>query len=197
MKKNTFDTIKDEIKRQADAEIESIRQAAQDELTRLKKEFDEKKSQYLEEKTMDFNKSGELKKREIITNKRVLLKKKLLNEKRQLIEEIYDGIIEGLKKLKPEKYVIFIENILKEIIITKNEEIRPGKTEKIFDDVFIKNINKKNGWKLKLGKTADISNGFLVVEENYETTVDWDTLRDFIKQKEEDRIISYLFKGAV
>ena len=81
-----------------------------------------------------------------------------------------------------------------EVIVTKNEELLPGKKETVIDKAFIETLNKKNGWKIKLGKkTSRIEDGFLIKEADYETIVNWDNIKEYIKQKEEDKITKDLF----
>lgn len=187
--------IKAEIEKQTDREITEIKKTVNDEIDKLEKEFNERQEKFISEKELEFKREGGLRKREILTNKKLELKKEILNRKRKLIEDIFDEAVEKLKNLDKGRYRRLMEKLLKGVISTKNEEVMPAQKEEVFDKSFISSMNKKYGWKLKLGnKTNRIDGGFLLKETDYETVVDWDSIKEFIRQKEEDRVIAELFK---
>lgn len=195
MENNGIKKIKDEIEKQTDKEIAEIKKSVGNEIRRLRNEFEDRRKKFVGEKILEFKREGELRKREILTNKKLEIKKKILNRKRKLIEDIFNETIARLKGLDKDRYKKFIGSILKEIIVTKNEEVIPARDEDIFNNAFISSLNKQYGWKLKLGnKTTGIDGGFLLKEKDYETVIDWTGIKEFIRQKEEDRVIAELFK---
>ena len=156
--------------------------------------FERERENLFSEKEEEFRKAGELKKREIVTDSRVRAKKELHNRKRQIIEEIFNAVVEKLKRLGPEEYACFMERLLQDAVGTKSEVLSPSEKESVFTEDFVKKLNARHGWKLTLGpKTARIAGGFLLKEKDYETVVDWLSIKESIRHKEEDRIIAELF----
>ncbi len=187
-------SIKEEIKRQAENEIKEIKESVSREISKLKESYESKKQKFIKEKELEFEREGELIRKEIVTEKKLELKKKLINKKRELIEEVFNDVIERLKKQEKKEYCNLMENLLKETVSTKDEEIMPSVKDKVIDKNFINSINKKYGWKIKLGdKIAGIEGGFILKKEEYETVVNWPEIKEFIRQAEEETVVENLF----
>ncbi len=186
--------ILEEIKKQTDKEIECIRESVNNEIAELKKEFDEKCRNFTSKKKSEFMMEGELKKQGILTERKLALKKELHNKKRKLIENIFNETVERLKNLDKSKYEKLMEKLLTEVVVTKNEIVLPAQKEDIFNKDFIDKLNEKYKWNISLGnKTSVISGGFILKEKDYETVVDWNSIKEFIRQTEEDRVVESLF----
>ncbi len=186
--------ILEEINKQTDKEIERIRESVNNEIAELKKEFDEKRRNFISKKKSEFMSEGELKKQGILTERKLALKKELHNKKRKLIENIFNETVERLQNLDKTKYEKLMEKLLKEVVVTKNEIVLPALKEEVFNKGFIARLNEKYKWNISLGsKTSVISGGFILKEKDYETVVDWNSIKEFIRQTEEDRVVESLF----
>lgn len=191
-----LENIMRSIEAQAAKEVSDIKESIDKNIISLKNDLTKKKDIFIKEKEKEFKNEGELSKRGLITDKKLQLKKELINKKRELIESIFDDIIEKLKKLDVSSKKILYENILKITVSAGDETINPSVNEKTFDNAYIEAINKRNKWDLKLGKVEEeLNDGFLLREKDYVITVDWENIRDFLRQREEGNVIKILFSN--
>jgi len=194
MENNNLKNILDGISAETQKEADAIKAEADHEIECMRKKFEDKRKKIVDEKKSEFNRDGELIKREMITREKLRLKKQLLNKKRDLVETVFDEIMERLSRFEKKDLQVPMEKLLVETVTAKNEIIRPAVDGSPVDAGFIKRLNKKYGWKLKLGEThPDIKGGFVIEGENYETVVDWDNIKIHIKENYEDRIAKELF----
>lgn len=182
------------IQEQVQTEIEDIKRETEKELNLLKKEFEKTRNKNITEQKHEFEKEGELKKRKMLTAVRLDKKKAVLKKKQGILNSIFNEAVLHLKKLKKEDYQKFIENLLKEVVVSGNENIHPSQNEKIFSKDYIDKLNNKYRWNLKVKTgTAGMEDGFILKGVEYETVVDWNSIKDFIRQKEEEKVVRELF----
>lgn len=192
-----LDKIISEIEKQSEIEIEKINKETQEEINNYKKEFEEKKNNFIQKQNEVFKISGERLKRQLITETRMKLKNELLNYKRRLIEEVLGETAEELMKLTGTSRRKLMEILLKEVVDIKTEEIQPSFNEVVLDENFVKEINNKNNWNLLLGeKNKQINEGFLLKGKDFETVVDFDGIKEFLREKEEMKVSKYFFSES-
>jgi V/A-type H+-transporting ATPase subunit E len=192
--RNSLDNIIKEIENQAEETIKDIRESSKQEINKCKREFEDKKSRFLEGRKREFARNGEMKERELVTEEKLKWKKTILNKKRELIDRIIDQTARRLKQEDRKRYRRFLNNLLREIVDTQDEEIQPGREETVLTGDFVKEINREYNWNLTMGKkNSEIKDGFKLKGQDYETVVDWKAIREFIREKEEDRIARELF----
>ncbi|MFH1416378.1 MAG: V-type ATP synthase subunit E family protein [Elusimicrobiota bacterium] len=198
MENKKLQNILDGITKETQKEADIIRIEAEREIERMRGKFEDKKKRLINEKKSEFNRNGELIKKEMITREKLRVKKQLLNKKRDLIEGIFDRIMEILNKSDKSELLIPMEKLLVETVTSKNEIVRPAEGISPVDTGFISGLNRKYGWKLKLGeKNPGISGGFVIEGENYETVVDWANIKDHIRETYEDMVAKELFEGKL
>lgn len=192
--RNNLDNILNKIENQAEETIKEIRESAEFEIDKYKKEFEVKKTRFLEEKKKEFVRKAEMRERELVTEERLKWKKTILNRKRALMENIIDTAAKRLREADKKEYGNFLKKLLREVVDSQDEKILPGREETVFTGDFVKEINRECNWKLTLGeKESTIKDGFKLKARDYETVVDWRAIREFIREKEEDRIVAELF----
>ncbi len=189
-----LNSIITEIEKQSEIEVEKINKSAQEEINTFKKEFEDKKNNFIQKQKELFKLSGERLKRQLITETKMKLKNELLNYKRSLVDEILKETAEKLMSKTCVDRKHLMEIFLKEIVTTKTEEIQPSFNEIIFDENFVKEINDKHNWNLSLGeKTELINEGFLLKGKDFETVVDMGSVIEFVREKAEVKVIKSLF----
>jgi V/A-type H+-transporting ATPase subunit E len=194
MSTSGLENILKEIKVRTEAEVAGVRESARAETNEMRKQFENKKEEFIALKNQEYEREGEMLKKNLVTETRLELKKKLVNAKRGIIEEVFDSAVKQLMELKGGDYEVFIKTLLRETVVTGKEVVTPGREEKIFNKSFISRANKKYGWNIVLGKEAGSMNrGFIVSEEECQTIVGRPEIRDFIKQLYENKVIEMLF----
>ena len=75
-----------------------------------------------------------------------------------------------------------------------DESVSPSKGNNVFSEDFIKKINKKYSWKLKITRETDrVADGFVLVGADCETVVDWGGIREHLVNEKEDTVVRELF----
>ena len=186
--------IKTKIEADARAEAQAILDKARDQADRIRAEADE---QILKvEKTYGDRFAKEqpeiLRRREIVAALDV--KKIELGVKQKAISNSFDGAVEELKNLPPEKAAAFIENLLGEAVQTGKETVFVGEEEKLITKEWLAEYNKRKKTSLLLsGEPRDISGGFILAEGDIETDCSWDMLVRWIRDDIEADVVQRLF----
>lgn len=97
------------------------------------------------------------------------LRKEQLSVKREALDEAYRKALDALSGLPREKYLNLAKKLLLESVSTGTETVFVSNTEKYIDEAFLSGVSaelKKQGkaGALKLEKTGDIQNGFILQE---------------------------------
>lgn len=182
------------IEDKAAGEVDAVESSYADKVNQLQKDFKSKRSEYLAQENDESGRLADLKKRETITLKKLHMKKELINMKRSMIDGVFEKAVRIMQDLPAEKYQKLMEAILKEIVVSGTELVLPAKGNERLTRKFISSVNKKYGWSLKLSDHNDrAKDGFILVDSECETAVDWSTIREYVRQKKEDMIIRKLF----
>lgn len=176
IKKETEEKIK-EIKERSKKEIEKIEEE-------YKKEIEKKKKEIL-----DLAKENEEKR---IESCRIQLsmetKNLLLKKKNEILDEVYNKVLEKLSSLNENDYLKLILNLLKDC--PENGEIIPAKgKEKIIQKAILESRKK-----IRLShQSLPIKGGFIFTSEDLEIDNSFENLIKIIREKTEIEVAKILF----
>jgi V/A-type H+-transporting ATPase subunit E len=188
--------ITEKIKKDAESEAQEIikkaEQKTQEILNRAKKEKKE-----IEDETKKL--ATRTKKREIekaLSNARMQSRKKILREKRNIIDSVFRKTKEKMLSQKKKQYVEFISNLIKQevkdvdftLVLAENDVQNFG--EGIFKEI-LKNLDCDKEIPFEKG---DFSGGCILRRESYEFNATMDTIINKTKEELESEIAKMLFK---
>lgn len=155
--------IKKKIEADASGEAQEILNKAKKEADQIfqnaEKEISDMKASY--EARFEAERPEILRRRDIVANLDV--KKIALGAKQELVSEVFDKALDLLNAIPSAKYLSFVEKLLKEAVVTGDEEVMVGKGEKKITAAWVKSYNEKNKTNLTLSsEKADISGGFVL-----------------------------------
>ncbi|KUK13355.1 MAG: hypothetical protein H5T91_05395 [Synergistetes bacterium] len=190
----SLDKIKQKILEDAKREAEKIIKDAEGKKDKILKDAKARAEEIVTKAKLQYD---ELKKREI-ENKRILAElevgKQLLAARRKILDEVFDELRSRLEKLGKEDYCAFFERLLKKSVETGKEEVVLGKEEKFLDGDFFQEINKKQGWNLRVSKhRGGFRRGFILSQGDIEVNLSIDAIIRDVKEKWEDIVVRKLF----
>ncbi|MBD3178126.1 MAG: hypothetical protein GF417_00220 [Candidatus Latescibacteria bacterium] len=84
--------------------------------------------------------------RQMVVSEQLELRKKLLGEKRRILEDFYNTARDEIRSMSGDRYAGFIRKLILERAVTGNEEIViPPAHRKIFSDKFVDSLNREYG----------------------------------------------------
>jgi len=130
------------------------------------------------------------------------LRKKILEEKQKLIQQVFEKVEEKIYKMPKEKYVDFIKNKIVQYIETGNEEIIVGNKDKdIITTALIDSLNKELKSKLQengnlkiSNEKADIEKGFILKQGKIRVNCSLDSILKEAREKCEEEVVKILYK---
>jgi len=180
---------KDKIIEEAKKEVEKIKEEAKNEIEKIKNNI-----------LQDYKQEADIKENKIITEAKLNANKDILSEKQLILEEIFLEAERRIQKLDKQRYKKFIENLIFENIELGNETIYISeKDQKIIDNAFIENINKKlisnhKKGKLKLSeKSISIRGGVVLGTEDIKKNASLEIMLERTKEDIETKLNKFLF----
>jgi len=180
---------KDKIIEEAKKEVEKIKEEAKNEIEKIKNNI-----------LQDYKQEADIKENKIITEAKLNANKDILSEKQLILEEIFLEAERRIQKLDNLRYKKFIENLIFENIELGNETIYISeKDQKIIDNAFIENINKKlisnhKKGKLKLSeKSISIRGGVVLGTEDIKKNASLEIMLERTKEDIETKLNKFLF----
>ncbi|MDD2352022.1 MAG: V-type ATP synthase subunit E [Atribacterota bacterium] len=180
---------KDKIIEEAKKEVEKIKEEAKNEIEKIKNNI-----------LQDYKQEADIKENKIITEAKLNANKDILSEKQLILEEIFLEAERRIQKLDNQRYKKFIENLIFENIELGNETIYISeKDQKIIDNAFIENINKKlisnhKKGKLKLSeKSISIRGGVVLGTEDIKKNASLEIMLERTKEDIETKLNKFLF----
>ncbi len=175
------------IKEEADSEGKRIIADAETEAEAIKDNAREEAKKE-EKRLLEYYKmQAEKEKSRIVDNAKLDIKKKMLREKRHLLDLLYGKAIEKFQKLSRDEYISLIKKLILENTVTKKEEIIISKKEKHINQAFIDGFNKQNkGFNISLSDNkGDFEGGFLLKAEKQQVACTFEALISLIKEEYE------------
>ena len=141
------------------------------------------------------------------TNLERLTKKEILFKKKELIDKIIDQALIKLKSLNDKQFIELVKKYILAETLTGNEVIKVNKadygkylslfsSDKPKDLVVLDKLNKELGanYNLKLSNSSvNIDGGFIVVSENFDIDLSFNSILNIIKEKQETQIANILY----
>jgi V/A-type H+-transporting ATPase subunit E len=192
--------VTEKILSDAQAEADKIKSQAQEKQAAEQKKLDEQLDDYKKQTKVLAEKAAEDEKSHIIAAQRMALAKQLLDEKRKILDEVFESALRQLQKLPDDQYEKLIIKLLLESVETGDEEVIVGKNETRIDQQLINRVNeqlnpdKKGSLKLS-GERQDIEGGFILRRNKIKTNVTFDVLLSNARKKLEIELAKELFGG--
>lgn len=133
-----------------------------------------------------------LRRREIVA--KLDVKKRMLHSERNLIKDVYDNALDGMKAFDKDDYLEFCEILLDQSVSSKDEEVLVAENEKFIDEAWINAYNEKKKTNLVISKdNIDITGGFILRRGKIRTNCSWDMLIQVAQEKKEFEVVKRLF----
>lgn len=133
----------------------------------------------------------------LIVNEQLALRKALLAKKGEILKKVYSSAKEKIKALPENEYLEIISSLVLKNAVSGNEEIIvPEKQEELFDDSFIKALNKAygDGAGFSISKEkGSFEWGVLLREKQREVNLTLEVLFDQVIEKVEPKIAEEIF----
>jgi len=149
------------IEEEARTEVESILSAAKSEADSIKASYENKKSEYEKKINMKADQLSEEKRRNIVTNARIIARNNELKLKQEILDEVFQKCSKDIEKLDIKKYSGFLKRLIIDSGM-KKLTITPGKKDKaIFNSDFIKELKENKCTITVSDKLAEFEKGFI------------------------------------
>jgi V/A-type H+-transporting ATPase subunit E len=194
---------------QAQQVIEKILADAKVEAEKIKKQADEKQAAdqaKLDQQLNDYKKqtqglaekAAKDKKLHLLAAARMDIAKQFLEEKGEIIDEVFDQARTKLQNLPDDEYTRLMTKLMMEAVETGDEEVIVGKNEKRIDQKFIKHINRELGpgfkGNLRLSnETQNLTGGFILKRGKIKNNVSLDVLLARAREELEIELAKKLF----
>jgi len=186
--------IKKKIETEAQDEIRSILSKAEQEVVHIneetKKKVDEIERQYSERFEKELPEI--LRRREIAANLDVA--RIQLGAKQILVENSFKEALAILANLPRDRYLDFVQKLLKKAVVTGKEVMFVGNGENKITQDWLNDFNNKNNTVITLSdKRIPISGGFILKNERIDTNCSFDMLIKWIRDDIETDAAKKLF----
>lgn len=186
-----LEDILKKIKKESEGEIKIIKEESQKEIEKIEKKYKEE----IEKKKKKILELAEEKANKKIKHSQIKLsletKNLILAKKQEILDGLYQGILEDLSKLKDEEYFKLILNLIKEC--PRNGEIIPAQNREKITEKAIREAKKE----CILSKNSlPIKGGFIFSSENLEIDNSFENLVKEIKEKTLMEVAKILFSST-
>jgi V/A-type H+-transporting ATPase subunit E len=193
-----FEDIVKKIHEDAQTEADSIRSIAQAEADAIREKAQRQGEEQRAELMQKAKQRADEHARRIETLAGLDMRKKVLKEKKDLIEQAFGRAEESIVNLPPADYRAFLKPLILTAVGSGNEEIIPsGRHRELFTDEFLNELNSELGperGRLRLSnEDGDFSGGFILRDGKKETNL---TLRSLLQSRHdqlEPEIAAILF----
>jgi V/A-type H+-transporting ATPase subunit E len=186
---------------EAQGEADRIKSEAQQKQAADQARLDKQLSEYKTQTNELAKKAGEDKKTHMLAAARMDIAKKYLEEKRKLLQEIFDKAKEQLASMPDEQYRQLMMKLMKAAVETGDEEVIVDSNEKRIDHELIKQVNRelRPGFhgNLRLSEERQaIGGGFVLRRGKIRNNVSLSVLIDEAKKELEIDLAKELFAGT-
>lgn len=185
--------IKSDAQKEADEIISKAKSKAEFIAQRTAEDCDSIKSGFI--RRFEVERPEIFRRREIVANLDV--NKMMLQSSRDLIQDVYTIALKKMKVMDRAEYIALCEALLKNAVLTKEEEILVSAEEKHLDKAWLANYNEKHGTKLVFSEDKpEITGGFILARGKISTNCSWDMLVQISQEKQESDVVTRLFPSA-
>ncbi len=194
----SLEEIKLKIIGDAKKEAEKILKEAELKREQIIREAELKVNEIIQKAKLEFE---EIKRREI-ENKKIVAElevgKQMLLAKRTLLEKVFNKLQSKLENLPKHDYIAFFERLLNKAVETKEESVILGREEMLLNGNFFQELNKRNGWNLKLlSSRGNFRRGLILTQGDIDVNLSIEAILKEIREKWEDEIVRKLFSEEV
>ncbi|MFO7915564.1 MAG: V-type ATP synthase subunit E family protein [Candidatus Krumholzibacteriales bacterium] len=141
-----IEDILSRIERENREKVSSIIGKAESKADEIKEDYSRKADKLRGELDEKFRRKADEHRRQIVVSERLDLRKKLLSEKRDILEEFYGKARDKISSMSGEEYAGFIRKlILKRAVTGKEEIVIPAAHRDIFTGEFVSSLNDEFG----------------------------------------------------
>ena len=117
-----------------------------------------------------------------------------LGVKQRLIGEAFDSALRLLSELPRDKYLSFVETLMKTAVVKGDEVLFVGKDERHIDDAWLGSYNESHQTRVSLDRgRLPISGGFVLKDGKIDINCSWDMLIENIRSDIESEVVKRLF----
>ena len=191
----------DKILSEAQSQADTIKQEADKKTAVEKAEFDKQLAEYKKQTEVLAKKAGEEEKQHLLAATRMEIAKKLLAEKRKILDEVYERAQIQLRNMQDEEYCELMSKLMIEAVETGDEEVVIDNKETRIDQEFVKQVNRKlePGYKGNLrfsGQKEDLGGGFVLRRGKIKNNVSLAVLLAQARKELEIRLAKELFANG-
>lgn len=166
----SIENILGKIEKENRERVNRIIGGAESRAEEIEKDYRREVEQLREKLKKKFRGKADEHRRQIIVSEQLEQRKKLLGEKRRILEDFYSDARDRIRSMSGDEYAAFIRKLILERAVTGNEEIViPSGHEDVFTDSFIESLNKEfggeNGFSVS-SERGDFSWGFILREKD-------------------------------
>jgi len=198
MDTNSAQQVMDKILADARAEAETIKKQAEEKLATEQSQLDQQLSEYKKQTELLAKKAADDKKLHLLAEARMNIAKKLLAEKRKILDKVFAQAAQRLKDLPDDQYRQFITKLILDAVQTGDEEIIVGKDDKRINHDFVKELNRRLGpgykGNLRLAEQREkFSGGFILKRGKVKTNASFEVLLEEARNSLETELAKDLF----
>ena len=181
---------------EAKAEADKIKAQADEQLSILNAETQNKLACFEQETAELCGKAAKDSKDKILAQMRMAVKKQETETKRMIINKVIAKSADKIKSMNEAEYLSLMEGLILASVKTGSEELIVDRNEKRINDDFVRRVNQKLSGKGNLhlaSERADIGAGFILREGKRQVNASLDVLLKAAAQELEGRLAQILF----
>lgn len=184
----------------AKAEAEKIKQQAKENDTAEQEKLNEQLKEHKKQTKILAKKAAEEKKAHLLAAARMALAKKLLAEKRKILDELFEQARQKLLSLPDEQYSELMTKLMLDAVETSDEEVIVDHNENRINQEFIEQINRRLGpdykGNLRLSQQKDnLGGGFILKRGKIKNNLSFEVLLARARKELEIELAKDLFKS--
>lgn len=183
---------------EADEQAKQILDEANAKAAQQKAKLDSELADFVS-KTEDLAKAAaEDKLQRMLASARMDNAKKLLAAKVEILNGVFEQAKKAVNELSDDAYLAWVSQIIKQAVVSGDEEVIIGRNEKRIDEKFISRLNKGlgDGFKGNLrlsSERADISGGFILSRGKVQINASTDVMIDNLRESMQVELSGMLF----
>lgn len=189
-----LDDILDKINKDAQEEIQELEEEYNQKIEELEQEFEQWKEERLEDAETKAKKAKTKKYNKLVRSKESELRKKLLTQKQQMLQQVFEEAKEKLLNMDKSEYRTTFINILTSLDVQRGTIYAGRKEQESFNDEFVNILEeKKEDGDFELEYSEDFERGLIIQTGSVRYVLTIPSIFKEIREKLEDDIIEKIF----